>query len=222
MALMPEMRGMQDAGWNTAHETQHAFHEYLKFLENLESSRMKSRIALGFYCHVAEASGFYEVPKNMLRISEGQSHVLWPFEHLVQEHRRTGNRIAPNANKVLRDLAGHSKTLGFDALAEVFRDAFDSDIRNAYSHADYVVWTDGLRLPMRNGGYAKRILWDDFTLLFERGVNFFHILQGLISEYVRSYNPPKTLRTSLQDEPEMDWAISYDPKSGRFGITSGK
>jgi len=222
MALMPEMRGMQDAGWNTAHETQHAFHEYLEFLEKLEPSRMKSRIALGFYCHLAEASGFYEVPKNMLRISEGQSHVLWPFMDLVQEHRQTGNRIAPNANKVLRDLAGHSKTLGFDSLAEVFRDAFDSDIRNAYSHADYVVWNDGLRLPMRNGGYAKRISWDDFTLLFERGVNFFNILQELISEYIRSYNPPKTINTSLQDEPPIDWTIYCDPESGAFGITSGK
>jgi len=36
MALMPEMRGMQDAGWNTARETQRAFHEYLEFLETLE------------------------------------------------------------------------------------------------------------------------------------------------------------------------------------------
>ena len=141
---------------------------------------------------------------------------------LVQEHRQTGNRIAPNANKVLRDLAGHSKTLGFDALAEVFRDAFDSDIRNAYSHADYVVWNDGLRLPMRNGGYPKRISWDDFTLLFERGINFFNILQELVSEYIRSYDPPKTLSTCLQDEPPVDWTIYCDPESGAFGITTGK
>ena len=56
MALMPEMRGMQDAGWNTAHETQHAFNEYLEFLENLEPSRMKSRIALSFYCEYPKAS----------------------------------------------------------------------------------------------------------------------------------------------------------------------
>lgn len=157
MALMPEMRGMQDAGWNTADETQHAFHEYLEFLQELEPNRMKWRITLGFYCHLAEASGFYEVPKNMLRISEGGSHVLWPFMDLVQEHRQTGNRIAPNANKVLRDLAGYAKTLGFDNLAEVFRDAFNSDVRNGYSHADYIVWQDGLRLPKRNGGYASCI-----------------------------------------------------------------
>jgi len=111
---------------------------------------------------------------------------------------------------------------GFDELAEVFRDAFNSDIRNAYSHADYVVWDDGLRLPMRNGGYAKRIPWEEFTLLFERGMNFFNILQELFSEYIQSYNQPKTIRTSLQDEPAVDWTIYCDPDSKAFGITSGK
>ena len=222
MALMPEMRGMQNDGWNTAHEAQYVFHEYLVFLGQMEDGRMKSRIALGFYCHLAEASGFYEVPKNMLRISEGKSHILWPFVDLVQEHRQTGKRIAPNANKVLRDLAGHAKTLGFDSLAEVFRDAFNPDVRNAYAHADYVIWTDGLRLPMRNGGYAKRISWEEFTLIFERGINFFNILQELISECTKSYDPPRTVHTSLQDEPPVDWTIYCDPESGSFGITSGK
>ncbi len=108
---------------------------------------MKCRVALSFYCHLAEASGFYEVPKNMLRIAGGESHVLWPFINLVQSHKQTGDRIAPNANKVLKDLTGHAKELGFDELAEVFRDAFDPDVRNGYAHADYIVWNDGLRLP---------------------------------------------------------------------------
>ena len=158
------MRGIQSPGWNTAIEAQYVFSEYLEFLNKLEESRMKLRIALGFYCHLAEASGFYEIPKNMLRISEGKSHVLWPFSDLVRKHPETGNQIAPNANKVLRDLTGHAKELGFDDLAEVFRDAFNSNIRNGYSHADYIVWEDGLRLPKRNGGSAKLIPWDEFNL----------------------------------------------------------
>ena len=90
MALMPEIRGMQDAGWNTAAETQHAFDEYLAFLEKQEEGRMKCRVALSFYCHIAEASGFYEVPKNLLRIAGGESHVLWPFMDLVQSHKSPG------------------------------------------------------------------------------------------------------------------------------------
>lgn len=222
MALMPEMRGMQVTGWNTAADTQHAFDEYIEFLERQEDGRMKCRVALSFYCHIAEASGYYEVPKNMLRIAGGQSHVLWPFMDLVQAHKQTGERIAPNANKVLKDLAGHAKELRFDELAEVFRDAFDPDVRNGYAHADYIIWNDGLRLPKRNGGYARKVSWKEFNAIFERGINFFHILRHVVGEYVRSYDPPKTIKARLQDEPEMDWTIYCDPKSGAFGITSGK
>lgn len=158
----------------------------------------------------------------MLRIAGGQGHVLWPFVDLVQEHKLTGDRIAPNANKVLKDLAGHAKNLGFDELSEVFRDAFDSDIRNGYAHADYVIWNDGLRLPKRNGGFPKRFTWEEFNAIFDRGVNFFHILRQLVTEYIQSYNPPKTINARLHDEPEMEWTIFCDPKSGAFGITSGK
>jgi len=222
MALMPEMRGARDPGWNTAYEAQLAFKEYLDVLDEIKSDRIRSRIALGFYCHLAEASGFYEVPKNMLRISEGEPHLLWPFLNLVQTHRKTGNKIAPNANKVLRDLAGHAKTLGFDKLSVVFRDAFNSDIRNGYSHADYVIWADGLRLPKRNGGYPLTIKWEDFSLIFDRGINFFNILQEIISEYTKSYDPPKIINASLQNEPKIDWTIYYDTKTGAFGITTGK
>lgn len=221
LALNPEMRGMQDAGWNTAHATQVAFREYLAFLQGMEVSTMRARIALSFYCHLSEASGYYEILKNMLRISDGEKHVLWPFSDLVQAHRITGNQIAPNSNKVLRDLAGHASTLGYDVLAEVLRDAFDPDVRNAYAHADYVVWEDGLRLPMRNGGNAKVIPWAQFDLLFSRGINFFNGLQELVAEYVHSYDPPVTFRTSLQDEPETNWTIKYDPEAKTFGISSG-
>ena len=220
MALMPEMRGMQDAGWNTAEEAHRAFDEYTEFIETAKGP-IRFRIALAFYCHAAEASGFYEVPKNMLRIAGGEGHVLWPFMHLVDGHRLTGDRIAPNANKVLKDLVGHAETLGLHGLAEVFRDAFDSDIRNGYAHADYVIWDDGLRLRKRNGGHPRKIPWDEFGAIFDRGINVFNILRQLVSEYIDSYREPRTIRARLNNEPEGDWTI-YSEANGAFGITSGK
>jgi hypothetical protein len=48
------------------------------------------RVALAFYCHLSEASGYYEVPKNMLRVAGGARYVMWPFNDLVREHRHTG------------------------------------------------------------------------------------------------------------------------------------
>ena len=119
-SLNPEFRGEQDAGWSTADDTYVAFDEYLAFLTKGEFTSLKARVALAFYCHLAEASGYYEIPKNMLRIVEGQPYSMWPFQKLVEKHGKTGAIIAPNANKVLRDLAGHAASLGLSNWRKSF------------------------------------------------------------------------------------------------------
>jgi len=61
----------------------------------------------------------------------------------------------------------------------------------------------------------------EFYATFERGITFFDILRELVSEYQRSYNPPKTIKARLQNEPERNWTIFYDPKTRAFGFTNG-
>lgn len=221
-SLNPEFRGEQDAGWSTADDAHLAFDEYLAFLTKGEFTSLKARVALAFYCHLAEASGYYEIPKNMLRVVGGQPYNMWPFQNLVETHRKTGAVIAPNANKVLRDLAGHAASLGLSELAEVFRDAFDPDIRNAYSHADYVIWKDSLRLRKRNGGCPRKIPWPEFQAYFDRGINLFHILRQIVDEYVSSYHPARQFRARMADnEPELLWTIHFDPEKRTFKISGG-
>jgi len=219
LSLAPEFRGMQDAGWNTAMEAQVAFQQYLQFLKANLDDPFKARVALAFYSHLAEASGFYEVPKNMLRVAGGERYNVWPFQKLVEKHKLTGALIAPNANKVLRDLAGHSQDLGFVELAEVFRDAFDGDIRNGYAHADYVIWEDGIRLPKRNGGQSRKVAWPEFSGLLERCINFFNLLNETVAAYRSSYNPAKQIRGQMRDEPEGIWTIHADLEHKRFTIS---
>lgn len=219
LSLAPEFRGCQGPGWNTAEDAHSAFSEYLEFLNEGPFTSLKARVALAFYCHLAEASGFYEMPKNMLRVAEGEKYNLWPFQKLVEKHKVSGAIVAPNANKVLRDLAGHSKNLGLDALAEVFRDSFDADLRNGYAHADYIVWDDGIHLRKRNGGYPKLVSWPEFNGHFQRGINFFHLLGQIIDGYMKSYNPAKKVRGQLADEPEAVWTIHADPERKSFSIS---
>jgi len=99
-SLNSEFRGEQDAGWSTADDAHMAFAEYLAFIMEGEFTSLKARVALAFYCHLAEASGYYEIPKNMLRVVGGQPYNLWPFQDLVEMHSKIGAVIAPNANKV--------------------------------------------------------------------------------------------------------------------------
>lgn len=100
-------------------------------------------------------------------------------------------------------------------------DAFDSDIRNGYAHADYIIWSDGIRLRKRNGGFPRIVTWQEFNALFERGINFFSMLSEIVQEYMDSYNPAKEIRGQLSNEPERTWTIYSDPKDGTFTISGG-
>ncbi|HEY1615521.1 MAG TPA: hypothetical protein VGF97_17715 [Rhizomicrobium sp.] len=185
--------------------------------------RWKTHVLLAFYNQVAERSGFYEIPKKLLLTVGGDGNNIWPFQSLVERHRKTGEAMAPNANEIMKDLIGHASELGLTELAEVFRDAFDPDVRNAVAHADYIIWQDGLRLRRRNGGYPRVIPWDEFDALMCRGLNLFSIIRGVVEEYVESYDPPKTIRSRMnKNEPEDDYTIYLDRENGAFGFTTEK
>ena len=221
-SLNPEFRGCQGPGFSSTEECFVAINEYISYLQDERNTgRIKIRIGLMFYCHLSEASGFYEVPKNMLRVVEGKPHILWPFKDIVETHRTTGEKIAPNANKVMKDLAGHSADLGLMQLAETFKNLFDADLRNGFAHADYVVWPEGILLTKRNGGEKQFITYERFNHLLNRAVNFFSILHEVIHESVESYDPPKTFRGKLGDAPEGDCTVSFLPSSGEFSIRCG-
>jgi hypothetical protein len=219
MALMPEFRGMQDGGWSTAEDAVQAYNEYGGLMEQLPKGPLRIRVALALYNHVAESGGLYEVPKKPLLTIEGKGNNSWPFLNLVKGHKLTGERIAPNANRIMQDLAGHAETLGLSELAEVVRDAFDPDVRNAVAHADSVIWQSGLRLRKGNGGQIREIPWPDFEVIFSRGVNLFAALEDIRGEFIQSYASPKTIISQLSNEPPGPCTIFY--KDGRFGFRTG-
>jgi hypothetical protein len=222
MALMPEMRGMQDGGSNTAEEAADAYAQYSALLDKLaEDDVVRVRVLLALYLHTAECSGFYEVPKKMLLTTEGKGNYL-PFQKLVKKNRKTGQAIAPNANAIMKDLMGHSWLLGFRELSEVFEEAFDADVRNAIAHADYTLAEDGFRVRKRNGGQVRIIPWEEFGPLMDKGISLFSIIRRIAGEYVQSYNPPKTIKARMSErEPLTDYTIHYDPATKKFGFTTG-
>jgi hypothetical protein len=210
-ALEPEERGFHDAGWSNAGETFVAFDDYTNFLNSDDHTRIRVRIAFSFYCHLSEASGFYEVPKKMLFVSEGNPYFRKAFKEIEEIHRQTGNRMAPNANAVFRDLVGHSKNLGFDELSEVFADAFDPQIRNAYTHSNYILTQEEIRIKDKATNKIRIIPWSEFHLIFNRGIGFFQILRDVVKDYMRSYHPAKFVMGKLHDEPVTPIKIEFHP-----------
>ena len=221
-ALCPEFRGMQDPGWSTAEEASRTIEDYLNLLGTLEPAPVKVRIALSLYSHLSEASGLYEVPKNMMRIASGGDYNLWPFQHLVAQHAVTGARIAPNANKIMKDILGHADDLGLEKLKALVLETFDPELRNGYAHADYIVWTDGIRLRKRNGGHPSIVTFDEFDIKLNKAIVFFQSLRESIRQAMRSYSPAKRVIGRLNnDDPAMPTIIGFDEATGSFSIRSG-
>jgi hypothetical protein len=128
------------------------------------------------YCQLAEAGGVYEALKNVMGVVTLKPNLLWPFQDLVQIRRKSQRIIGPNANATFRDLAVTAKSIGMAKLSELLENAFRDDLRNGISHADYVIWDDGVRLRNRNGGYAAKLSFDDVNDALVRGVAFFQVL----------------------------------------------
>jgi hypothetical protein len=224
MALMPEFRGQQDGGWNTAEEALLAFDQYTEHIKSLDKdSIIRIRIILAFYLMLSECSGFYEIPKKLMLTIEGKGNNVWPFQSLVRRHEKTGRAIDPNANKIMKNMMGHAYDIGLHELSDIFRDAFDPDLRNAIAHADYILAADGVRIRKRNGGQPRVVSWADFDALFCKGANLFDYIRQFAAHYAKTYDPPKKVKGKLSyNEPEMEWMIYYLPKSGAFGLTTGE
>jgi len=215
MSLCPEFRGCQDPGWCTAEETKQFYDEICDYIRTEKNSPFKVRTVLCFYCHIYESSGFYECPENMMRLCEGQGYSWIPFKDLNKIHKQTGDVIAPNANAVFKTLIGHSRNIGLRSLESVFIDAFDGEIRNAFVHSDYILWSDGVRIRHRNGGHAKIIGWDQLNYVLNKGMDFYSILLDVISEYIHAYETSVERVGCLgPTDPPSRWCIKWDSSSG--------
>jgi hypothetical protein len=110
MALMAEFRGMQDGGWNTAEEAIRAFDQLYAHIDTIaKEDPVRVRVIMGLYLHVAEGSGFYEIPKKLMLTIEGKGNNIWPFQDLVEKHIQTGTIIDPNANRIMKNMMGHAQ-----------------------------------------------------------------------------------------------------------------
>jgi hypothetical protein len=217
--LHPEERGYQDSGWSSAAETFLAFNDYLEFIDSSPDTRFKLRVMLSFYSHLSEASGFYEVPKKLLLVCEGDPYFRSAFHSITEQNRRTGNAMVPNASKVFRDLVGHAKNLGFDELANVFKEAFDPILRNAYAHANYILRPNEIRIKDKATNKIRIISLAEFNLLFNKGIQFFDALRSVLKEYMMSYVPAKIIMGRLHDEPISPCKIEFHPEHKAFVIS---
>jgi len=204
-------------------DAQRAFRDYSDFLnlEQFSGQAIRVRIAMAFYCHIAEAAGLWGVPMCMLLVRAGVHYDLSPFSELVKRHPTTGQTIAPNANRTMRYLAEEAKAQGLQELAEVFRDAFDADLRNAFAHSDYALSPEGILVRGRHD-QQRTINWQEFGELLSHGTGLVEVLQQMIARYEQIYQTPKVVAgVTNNHDPIGSWLIYSDPNSKTMTVTGG-
>jgi hypothetical protein len=220
VSLSGEFRGMQDAGWSTTITANEVASE-LSILSHKTQpiSKAEYRVMLMLYCQLSEVGGVYESLKNIMGVVRLKPYLLWPFKNLVRVKKTPARVIGPNSNATFRDLATTAKLIGLSHLSSLLENAFRDDLRNGVSHADYVLWNDGIRLCNRNGGHAGKLSFEEVNAALTRGMSFFEILRDYNTAAMQSFSPAKEIVGRFSENFPMAWTVHCDPEKRTFGIS---
>lgn len=146
--------GHKDAEWDPFGETVEAIADLRWHIDADApdlSPKSPWRIGLLAYCHLCEASAVHITLANLLRLTRGQPYSMVPFAGQGRKpNQRTPWKWVPASAKTKwRTIAEQAREQGFAAVAELVETVYRDDIRNAFSHSDYVLtendfrWTEG-------------------------------------------------------------------------------
>ncbi len=159
--------GLQDARWDPFEESLEAVEDYNWLLSKAKErgERCGLRIGLLMYCQLIEMNSVHEMLANLLRCIDGKTWIITPFSHLQR-----GKNPPPISAKYkeIRDLA---QKVSETKLSDYIESFLNEDIRNAFSHSDYIFTDTSLR--WRNGRRSIEIGLTELKALLFRCFQFF-------------------------------------------------
>ena len=161
--------GMEDSGWDPHLESRAMLEDLNSLLQiDLPKDRFPDRdlttwrLGLLFYSHIVEMDAPYEVLTNLLRFRLDKGYSPNPYYTFLsdkEKKRYKNTRISPGRKiEILRELGNEAGIV----VAELFDEFYDSDLRNAISHSDFILTPE--RFHCRGGSGA----WRAFSLPLER------------------------------------------------------
>ena len=214
VCTMVRAAGLEDTGWASYQESLTLL-EDLKGLWSLDLSRetfpepdnTRMRLYLISYCHVTEMNFPYGLMANLLRLRLGKKYAIEPFGHLDQRANRKSkvpsfmrNRRPPSPEAKIKEIEKLSQEVGLPGVGVALRSVYDSVIRNAVYHSDYVLHEGSMRLlsgyrkSKRENVMTPRVPFDE---LFESLEETFAFFSALIVLYNRAKSSFKGFHHSM-------------------------
>jgi hypothetical protein len=210
--------------YTSAMESQHAFRDFDDFmaLDQFRGRPIRLRVAFSYYLYTAESAGLWCIPMAVMGVLAGGHYNIEPFNRWVRKDRATGQNVGPNSNRVMSALEGAATNLGLTDLAEVFRDAFDNDLRNSIAHSDYVVSpSEGVYVRGRHDR-SRLIRFPELESFVQRGIGLLYELHDAVNDAQRIYETPKAVFGTTNDRDPPCWHALYsDPVEHTFCVVGG-
>ena len=167
--------GMQDADWDPFEESKAAFEDYNALLRLDEATLSKAgrwRIGLLMYCQAVEMTAPQEFLTNLLRVLGGEKYHIKPFGSLGRTNKkRPFSWVPPSAPVKYRELKRLALACKQGTLSEYIDQFFNEDIRNAFSHSDYII--SGEYFRWTEMGLAQQLPLDQVNLIASNCFRFF-------------------------------------------------
>ena len=173
--------GMEDIGWQPINETLQLVEDFISISNTPLRNPSKIRLMLLMYCQITEASYLYHIIYNMLLTIDNEEPPRL-FNFLDKYRGPVPPTVSTKLNSI-KDLAMKHK---LDGIIDIFRKIYNSDIRNAVTHADYILYDNELRLKHR-GDHIKKIHFEVVTELVNYAVMFFQTFFQITYKHKSSY-----------------------------------
>jgi len=152
--------GMKDTGWDSYTEST----EFMRDLGNLRTLdypdekfpdplNTHARLALISYCHITEMNFPYDLIANLLRLHLGLKYHTNPLGSLAEPIYRKVNGVRkivdfrqPSPSKKMKKIQEMSDGANMPEVGKALQEIYNSTVRNAVYHSDYVVHNGSMRL----------------------------------------------------------------------------
>jgi hypothetical protein len=163
-----------------------------------DPQKTRIRLALLAYCTLTEMDLPYVIIANLLRLRIGEKYHLEPFQDLNQTRPpKKGQAFAkvvpPTPAQKLRRIKELAAKAKMEAIGTALDENYDTVLRNAVYHSDYVLHEDSLiirkasRLSTREGHHTPRIGFEELDEVITSAFACFSALFALYERCRRSF-----------------------------------
>ncbi|MCW2921594.1 MAG: hypothetical protein JWL76_1468 [Thermoleophilia bacterium] len=217
------VRGLEDAGWDPLQES---WALYQDIGDTLETATGLSQIRLGLllYCHVTEVDAMYITLHNLMVIASGGRYSMDPFYDLYQPANRPRFRQRPpSANQVVNRLREKGEELGMQEVPQAVDAYFNSQLRNAFFHSDYILAGGEFRSREarfeREGIMVSSLPLDEVARLINGSLKFFETFMVTMDAMRRAYAEDKVVAGRLGgDDQSIPVTLLADQVRGLYGF----